>query len=609
MLAYLKLQPIGSVRIGSFALDPQLKWLPQRLFPFINCSPSSTSSLLATASFLFPLLPVNLTFFLKTKLKTPTGVLNSGDHEDMTPTRTVAIIKPHALQSRFDIEPRISQAGFEIVKERQMEFDVETDPETLYELFGDDAECFADGPVWVYVLERPRAVQVWLELMGDADPARAMQRSPQSLRALYGMSEVQNAVMGPTTDDQAELQIAALFASSPPFPSAPLPAFDDGEHSDDQVSSGVDSFALSSDVPASDVTRISSHASPKPAGRRTSSVSAGFKARPIPATTAEPDIQPRMSRAAELRKSLSTGTGADGSPHLASPPPGLVKTAPRTPITRERLAETFADVPGHGFRSQKIAVASTAAPKITPRMSRAASLRLGIPVEGSPTSKKSPGPKSVSPANSGVTPTAGTPGEEKKNTFEGVPGHKRRESFNVASTREPTMAPRLNKAAALRAEKKEAAPPSSFNFRGAAPPLSRRSSLDASNLSNASRRSVDSSTRPALSRTTSRDSSSSSRPPPASRTASLSRATAHKVSASIATSRPAQSASATGSAKQEPATVEKKTVPPPKPSSVVAPPAIAPRQNKAAMLRAAKMAGTAAAPAGGAKKAKPVSTF
>jgi hypothetical protein len=30
------------------------------------------------------------------------------------PTRTVAIIKNHALQHRFDIEARISEAGFEV---------------------------------------------------------------------------------------------------------------------------------------------------------------------------------------------------------------------------------------------------------------------------------------------------------------------------------------------------------------------------------------------------------------------------------------------------------------------------------------------------------------
>ena len=76
-------------------------------------------------------------------------------------TRTVAIIKPHALDHRFEIEHRITEAKFEvrlsspsaalflssspqIVKERQMEFDVESDPDTLFELFGDDARSFVE---------------------------------------------------------------------------------------------------------------------------------------------------------------------------------------------------------------------------------------------------------------------------------------------------------------------------------------------------------------------------------------------------------------------------------------------------------------------------------
>ena len=76
-------------------------------------------------------------------------------------TRTVAI-KPHAVDHRFEIEHRISEAKFEvrvssstvscasytavlqIVKERQMEFDMETDPDALFELFGDDARSFAE---------------------------------------------------------------------------------------------------------------------------------------------------------------------------------------------------------------------------------------------------------------------------------------------------------------------------------------------------------------------------------------------------------------------------------------------------------------------------------
>lgn len=106
-----------------------------------------------------------------------------------TLTRTVAIIKTHALEQRLEIEPRILEANFEvsdqfqpfqvfpvkpiyfqtciplprgladppsmtdmgtyqiysqIVKERQMEFDTETDPETFYELFGDDARFLGE---------------------------------------------------------------------------------------------------------------------------------------------------------------------------------------------------------------------------------------------------------------------------------------------------------------------------------------------------------------------------------------------------------------------------------------------------------------------------------
>jgi len=77
-------------------------------------------------------------------------------------TRTVAIIKNHALEHRFEIERRIQEASFEvrrflpvchrshadseheILKERQLEFDTETDPETLEELFGEDAHSLAE---------------------------------------------------------------------------------------------------------------------------------------------------------------------------------------------------------------------------------------------------------------------------------------------------------------------------------------------------------------------------------------------------------------------------------------------------------------------------------
>ncbi|KAG9124418.1 hypothetical protein FRC07_011704 [Ceratobasidium sp. 392] len=59
--------------------------------------------------------------------------------------------------------------------------------------------------------------------------------------------------------------------------------------------------------------------------------------------------------------------------------------------------------------------------------------------------------------------------EKNRATFEGVPGHKRRESISVASTAPPVVAPRVNRSSMLRAQKMAAAatggsggPPSAF---------------------------------------------------------------------------------------------------------------------------------------------------
>ncbi|KAI9058290.1 hypothetical protein FKP32DRAFT_1614780 [Trametes sanguinea] len=463
------------------------------------------------------------------------------------PTRTVAIIKNHALNHRFDIELRISDAGFEIVKERQMEFDIETDPETLFELFGSDYESFAEGPVWVYVLERRRAVEVWHSLMGDPDPDVARRDTPNSIRALYGISAQQNAVMGSADVQMAEVQIQAIFASSPPFPTTELPEVG---HSDyDHPPAGSLHSASSTQnggYAASSTAGTSVNGTRKPS----------FKARNLPPTHAAPDIVPRMSKAAALRAGIP------------------VEAPKRAPPSKERLAQTFANVPGHK-RSETITVASTAPPAVAPRMTRAASLRLGIKPEEKP---KRPTTSSGAPA--------ATAAKDPKQTFDGVPGHKRRETISVASTRPPTVAPRLNKSAALR-QQKEAAPPSSFMFRqasGGAPPRS------------TSRQSFSGTT--SVQNTTSR--------PPISRSASLSKAATKPVSRpSLAPSARSSSATTNGKAGEGTNESAPPAKPRPRPSSLQAP-TVAPRTNKSALLRAAKMAGAAlgATPAKG--KSAPV---
>jgi nucleoside diphosphate kinase len=458
-------------------------------------------------------------------------------------SRTVAIIKTHALVHRFDIEPRIQETGFEIVKERQMEFDTETDPDTLYELFGDDTPSLAEGPVWVYVLERRRAVEVWKTLMGDADPEVARINAPNSLRAIYGISLEQNAVMGPPDDQTAEIQIASLFASSPPFPSTDLPEMGSPSRysSIRSVSSSVlsalrkgssdEGYAPSNPSTVNGSLRLANNGKPL------------FRARPIPATHATPTIQPRTTRAAALR---------------AGVPVEKVTVAPRAPLTKERLAKTFANVPGHK-RAETIPVASTAPPTVAPRMTRAASLRLG----------QQPLP---APRRRAITDPA-------KDAFEGVPGHKRRETISVASTAPPTVAPRLNRSAALRSQK-DAAPPSSFMFRTAVEPKVPGSvrSLSQAGMT---------APRPSLARPASAQSGIKTTTKRLSTAPVPRRAPAPR--ASTVTTSPPRTVPKAASV-SPPLVRQAETAAKPKPRpSVQAPPTIAPRTNRSSLLRAAKL--------------------
>jgi len=396
--------------------------------------------------------------------------------------------------------------------------------------------CLLRGPVWVYVLERRRAVDVWNSLMGDADPNLARQLSPTSLRALYGISAAQNGLMGSPDPDSAEIQIASLFASSPPYPVTDLPDVTSTRMTASALAELQSSVASSNDNGYAHSTATN----PSTLGTRRAS----FRARDIPPSHLTPDIVPRTTRAASLR----AGIRVEKTP-----------SSPRSPPTKEAIAKTFANVPGHK-RAGSIAVASTAPPVIAPRMTRAASLRLG----------QQPPPKQT---RNTASEGSARPSSVNKAVFEGVPGHKRRDSISVASTKAPTVAPRTNRSATLRLQK-ETAPPSSFNFRQVPATISRPSSQTGLNS--------------VYARTPARPASASS-VRPAEPTRTPSRDSSVRLSLSTATKR-SLSPVKNGNTK-------------PRPSSISAP-TITPRTNKSAALRAAKLAG---APTNG--KTRKISAF
>ncbi|KAI5989890.1 hypothetical protein EDD15DRAFT_2282458 [Pisolithus albus] len=364
-------------------------------------------------------------------------------------SRTVAIIKTHALQHRLDIEHRLLEAKFEIVKERPMEFDTETDPEPFYELFDSDASFLSEGPVWVYVLDHSRpAVQTLLTLLPSFD----------------------NALIAARTDAQVEMQIAALFASSPPFPPAELPPIPDGDDelalageggghgeiterapngyrqgvvpefdagSIRSINSGVLEalqFGLEARLALADSTTFDGSTGPSNArapafmdarpslalsdrtsNTNSSSTGAGktpFRARPLPKTHLAPDITPRLTKAALLRQSFSSSPS--NSPGRPRPRPSTMGTAStgRLPTytnkenassstskdAQERARKTFAGVPGHK-RAETIGVASTKPPVVAPRLTKAAALRLGLERPATPPGKKGPIPSGRSGGN------------------------------------------------------------------------------------------------------------------------------------------------------------------------------------------------------------------
>ncbi|GAA5913956.1 hypothetical protein JCM5296_004490 [Sporobolomyces johnsonii] len=176
--------------------------------------------------------------------------------------------------------------------------------------------------------------------------------------------------------------------------------------------SSVASFSSTSSAAASDA--VLDDAAAKKARRAT--VSASLK------SLREPAVAPRSTKASALR----SGTPIE-SPSMSRG---------RSLGTLEDLVEEmqssrpsgFEGIPGHK-RRESIQVKATLPPKVEVRMSRAARLRNGDAVE-SPVMRRT---------------------QTEPVSFEGVPGHKRRESVPVASlSKPPSVTPRLNRAVLLR---------------------------------------------------------------------------------------------------------------------------------------------------------------
>lgn len=133
--------------------------------------------------------------------------------------RTLAIIKPDAMEKVTEIEDLIKKKGFSILQKRKVHFT----PEQASDFYSDHyGKIFfptlighmSSAPIVALVLSKASAVKDWLEMVGHVNPFKAKEYQPHTLRAIYGKDHTRNAVHSSENRRAAEKEITFLFRDS-----------------------------------------------------------------------------------------------------------------------------------------------------------------------------------------------------------------------------------------------------------------------------------------------------------------------------------------------------------------------------------------------------------
>ncbi|XP_009993940.1 PREDICTED: nucleoside diphosphate kinase homolog 5 [Chaetura pelagica] len=130
--------------------------------------------------------------------------------------RTLALIKPDAVDKEEEIENLILQAGFMILQKRKLQLSPEQSSNFYADKYGkvffpNLIAYMSSGPSVAMVLARYCAVSYWKELLGPSDSFRAQRTHPHSLRAIYGTDDLRNALHGSPNIFSAEREIRFMF--------------------------------------------------------------------------------------------------------------------------------------------------------------------------------------------------------------------------------------------------------------------------------------------------------------------------------------------------------------------------------------------------------------
>lgn len=127
--------------------------------------------------------------------------------KNMTGRITLALIKPGAVARNFTVPilSRIDEAGFHIAA-MKMVWLTRNEACTFYGIhhgkpfFPELIDFMTSGPIIAAILERPKAVEAFRNLIGNTNPDKAEEGT---LRNLFAESLTKNAVHGSDSDENA----------------------------------------------------------------------------------------------------------------------------------------------------------------------------------------------------------------------------------------------------------------------------------------------------------------------------------------------------------------------------------------------------------------------
>ncbi|XP_060771860.1 nucleoside diphosphate kinase homolog 5-like [Neoarius graeffei] len=133
--------------------------------------------------------------------------------------RTLALIKPDAIDDADEIEDIILRSGFTILQKRRLQLSPEQCSDFYADHYGQPffmslIEFMSSGLVMALSLARHRAIATWKGLMGPSDSSKARETHPDCLRARFGTSDLKNAVHGSETFSAAERELKFMFPNS-----------------------------------------------------------------------------------------------------------------------------------------------------------------------------------------------------------------------------------------------------------------------------------------------------------------------------------------------------------------------------------------------------------